>query len=78
MLYFAVAVAQLVGVWNRSNIGLIGLRSFNNNLMNVAAAGDKVNINVGKQKQLGKDNNMYGTVTVLCFDNRFDNASMES
>ena len=31
--------------------------------MNVAAAGDKVNINIGKQKQLGKDNNMYGTVT---------------
>ena len=46
--------------------------------MNVAAAGDKVNINIGKQKQPGKDNNMYGTVTLLCFNNRFDNASMES
>ena len=66
MLYFAVvAAAQLVGVQSRSNIGLIGLQSFHNNLMNVASAGDKVNINIGKQKQLGKDNIMYGTVTVL-------------
>ena len=46
--------------------------------MNVASAGDKVNINIGKQKQLGKDNNMYGTVWPSFDNNRFDNASMES